>query len=52
LKGYTNWYPGQPDDYNTGEDCLRLTGAGLGFQWDDGNCDYQQYFICERMDSE
>ncbi|XP_069108539.1 perlucin-like [Argopecten irradians] len=48
---YTNWCPKQPDNYNSNEDCLRLAKF-CGFGWDDGKCEAQHYFICERHDEE
>jgi len=34
---YTNWYPGQPDDYYDNEDCVNLHSI-FGLQWDDDIC--------------
>ncbi|XP_033729090.1 perlucin-like [Pecten maximus] len=51
ITGYTNWCPHQPDNYNSNEDCLRLAKF-CGFGWDDGKCEAQHYFICERQDKD
>jgi hypothetical protein len=50
---FTNWYPGQPDDYLGAEDCTadRYTNPGQNIyseQWNDFRCDSSNSFICER----
>ena len=37
---YTNWYSGQPDDHNGGEDCLEFNWDGGGT----GQAVWQTYF--------
>lgn len=47
VKGtdYTNWNPGQPNQYNY-QDCASMSGAtGL---WNDTNCSTALNYICER----
>ena len=50
---YTNWYPGEPNDYAANEDCALdryRTGSGNieSEQWNDDNCGLSYNFICER----
>nr|XP_054768550.1 echinoidin-like [Lytechinus pictus] len=41
------WSPGQPDNYDTGEDCGEITGV-YGYKWNDRPCDdVAKYFICK-----
>ncbi|XP_062599411.1 hepatic lectin-like [Saccostrea cucullata] len=42
---YTNWNPGQPE--SDIEDCLSMLGS-TNFQWHDVNCNFKEYFICEK----
>ncbi|XP_077952094.1 collectin-12 [Gasterosteus aculeatus] len=46
---FTNWKPGQPDDWGhghgTGEDCVGLIHEGL---WNDAFCEDQINYICEK----
>ncbi len=41
---YTNWSPGEPNDYMAAEDCAALLDVGL---WNDVNCDSLFASICE-----
>ncbi|XP_013399969.1 C-type lectin [Lingula anatina] len=41
---YTNWRPGQPNNYQTGEDCLNTWETGV---WSDLQCDAKHPFVCE-----
>ncbi|KAK7163390.1 hypothetical protein R3I93_007444 [Phoxinus phoxinus] len=41
---FTNWGPGQPDDYKGAQDCGTITDTGL---WDDVGCNGQHPIICE-----
>ncbi|XP_056334746.1 mannose-binding protein C isoform X2 [Danio aesculapii] len=41
---FTNWYPGQPDNYKGVQDCGAITDTG---SWDDLSCDGLQPIICE-----
>ncbi|XP_062613132.1 echinoidin-like [Saccostrea cucullata] len=44
---FTDWNPGQPDDYgNSGEDCIELQGA-MDYHWNDLPCIARHRFICE-----
>src|SRR5687767_13191340 len=50
---YTNWQPGQPDNYLGNEDCAtdRFSspdGTWRGELWNDDRCDRAYAFICER----
>jgi len=42
--GYSNWYPGQPNDYGYGQDCTEMLPNGL---WNDQYCDKHLEFIME-----
>lgn len=42
--GYTNWYPGQPNDYNNQQDYVELLGNG---QWNDQYNHYVLEYIVE-----
>jgi hypothetical protein len=46
----TNFYPGEPDDYKNGQECIQIVGGRRDYtgSWDDGNCSIQQGFICEK----
>ncbi|CAG2232216.1 unnamed protein product [Mytilus edulis] len=48
---YTNWLQGNPDNWNTNENCLELVLSHdvLG-KWNDQECSFVSHFICE-MDS-
>lgn len=41
---FTNWSPGQPDDYKGVQDCATITDSGL---WDDVGCGGKHPIICE-----
>ncbi|KAM9308345.1 collectin-12 [Gastrophryne carolinensis] len=49
LPSFTNWKPGQPDNWapelGPGEDCAGMIYAGL---WNDFHCDDVNNFICEK----
>ncbi|WP_375758978.1 C-type lectin domain-containing protein [Corallococcus exercitus] len=53
ASSYTNWKPGQPDDF-WGEDCGAARygypegGGPFGVQWEDYYCPMTLPFICER----
>ena len=42
---YDAWYPGEPNDHGSGEDCVHMRADGL---WNDHKCltATKQYFIC------
>lgn len=46
----TNFYPGEPDDYKNGQECIQIIGGRRDYtgSWDDGNCSITQGFICEK----
>ena len=41
------WGPGQPDNLNGRQGCLRMEHE-LSWAWGDGDCGSIEYFICER----
>ncbi|XP_048780982.2 echinoidin-like [Ostrea edulis] len=43
---FTDWNPGQPDDFHSGEDCMELQGA-MDYHWNDLPCTARHRFICE-----
>ena len=47
LANFTNWHPGQPDNYGSGEDCVYFS-ASMGNDWDDGYCDSVFTPLCEK----
>ncbi|XP_035677683.1 C-type lectin lectoxin-Lio2-like [Branchiostoma floridae] len=44
--GYTNWAPGQPDNFFWSQDCGRLWDFA-NFKWDDENCASKHHFVCQ-----
>ncbi|XP_055997722.1 perlucin-like [Ostrea edulis] len=44
---YSDWYPGQPDNYHTHEDCAILWREH-GYHWNDAPCTVPYNFICEK----
>lgn len=45
---YTNYLPGQPDNYGEVEHCLLVGWGGLrSTQWNDGNCEVPLRYVCE-----
>ncbi|VDI36192.1 Hypothetical predicted protein [Mytilus galloprovincialis] len=44
---YTDWAPGQPDNYAGNENCLHLY-ATQAMKWNDMTCTYKNRFICEK----
>ncbi len=42
---YSNWYPGQPNDYNGNQDCVEMLNNG---EWNDQYCSYELEFIMEK----
>ncbi|XP_035696423.1 collectin-11-like [Branchiostoma floridae] len=46
LTGWSYWYPGRPDDYQSAEDCGEWE-AGYGYRWNDNPCYVSQYYVCE-----
>ncbi|XP_021340194.1 perlucin-like protein [Mizuhopecten yessoensis] len=43
---YTNWYPGEPNNYHD-QDCLLAHIRGTHFYWEDWNCTSNFNFVCE-----
>ena len=41
---YSNWAPGEPNNYGKGEDCAALRDNG---QWDDYPCHHKKTFLCQ-----
>ena len=45
--GYTNWYPGEPNNLGGKQDKLIIIGGGVG-KWDDYDEKYKKSFICQK----
>ena len=45
---YTNWLPGQPDNFKGREHCLTLRGHYYNSLWNDYPCDMELPFVCQR----
>uniref|UniRef100_A0A182FXK6 Uncharacterized protein n=1 Tax=Anopheles albimanus TaxID=7167 RepID=A0A182FXK6_ANOAL len=46
--GYTNWFPGEPNNFRGNENCLDI-GRRDAVGWFDANCDWKQKFVCEKV---
>lgn len=45
---YTNWYQGQPDNYQGKEACVEIERKGTTpYGWNDNECSNKLPFICE-----
>ncbi|XP_062612115.1 uncharacterized protein LOC134273914 [Saccostrea cucullata] len=44
---YSNWYPGQPNNVGSNQDCLLMQYPDAGYQWGDVSCSETHPFICE-----
>ncbi|XP_041635862.1 C-type lectin domain family 10 member A-like [Cheilinus undulatus] len=44
----TFWGSGQPDDYNSGEDCGEIRKEGSAVDWNDNDCNVERFCICEK----
>lgn len=44
---YKNWYPGQPNNVGSNQDCLLMQYPDAGYQWGDVECTEKHPFICE-----
>ncbi|XP_052788103.1 uncharacterized protein LOC128222951 [Mya arenaria] len=44
---YTNWLPGEPNDYHFTDACAAIRNSTAGYYWEDGRCVSLQNFICE-----
>ncbi|XP_048039110.1 macrophage mannose receptor 1-like [Megalobrama amblycephala] len=40
---FKSWFPGQPDNYGTGEECVTIFSDQY---WKDYKCDNTRYFVC------
>ena len=47
---FSNWYPGQPDDWRSGEDCVQFwfPGASKLGKWNDNACKNSRHYVCEK----
>ena len=47
---FTDWFPGQPDDYLSGEGCAEFYwySGNNQFHWNDLNCSRKVRFVCEK----
>lgn len=48
--GFTDWYPGNPSDSGSNEDCLEIMvglSASPRHYWNDEDCSKKANFICE-----
>lgn len=44
---YSNWHSGEPNDYDSREDCVELNFFELDGTWNDHFCSEQHRFICK-----
>ena len=44
---FTNWHPGQPDNFHGTEDCAMFNGY-WGGEWDDHPCNFNATPLCEK----
>ena len=42
---YANWFPGEPNDFHSNEDCVTLNKQAQ--KWNDNNCYTARSFICQ-----
>ncbi|XP_071084965.1 perlucin-like isoform X1 [Haliotis cracherodii] len=47
VVGYTNWYPGEPNNHEGKEHCM-VIHYGHRFKWNDAYCYTKARFICEQ----
>ena len=47
VDDFTDWHAGQPDDANSGENCLNLPAVWK--QWNDADCDRKLPFVCQKL---
>eukprot|EP01084_Bolivina_argentea_P056259 103005_1 len=50
-EGFTNWNPGQPDNWRKSEGCTELVAKGWNGRWNDLNCNQPRYFLCNLQSS-
>ena len=49
---YTNWYNGQPDNYQGKEDCVQIVkNESPPFGWNDNECGVKLPFLCEATEN-
>ena len=48
VDGPTDWFPGEPNDHGSGEDCLEVRHNRRKGQWNDISCDQRKPFICQK----
>uniref|UniRef100_A0A672HWA5 C-type lectin domain-containing protein n=1 Tax=Salarias fasciatus TaxID=181472 RepID=A0A672HWA5_SALFA len=50
LVNTSYWFKGEPnnDYYGKEEDCAQLNNRVEGYGWNDGFCDFQHHWICEK----
>ncbi|XP_071150013.1 perlucin-like [Mytilus edulis] len=49
ITSYNNWIPGDPNNANSGEDCVLNNWTHKG-KWADGDCEWKEYYICQTED--
>ncbi|XP_078616709.1 perlucin-like protein isoform X1 [Branchiostoma floridae x Branchiostoma japonicum] len=47
LSGWSNWHPGVPGHASSTEDCTEWRPGQFGLEWNDDQCYYSQYYVCE-----
>ncbi|KAL4237890.1 Collectin-12 [Mactra antiquata] len=47
---FTDWMPGQPNNYQRAQECMALDGTH-SYMWNDADCKTNYYYICEQSDS-
>ncbi|XP_071088053.1 apical endosomal glycoprotein-like [Haliotis cracherodii] len=45
--GYTNWYPGQPNNVGSNQHCLVMEYPNADYEWGDNDCASAYPYICE-----
>ncbi|XP_046551969.1 MAM and LDL-receptor class A domain-containing protein 1-like [Haliotis rubra] len=45
--GYTNWYPGQPNNVGSNQHCLLMEYPNTDYEWGDNECSSSFPYICE-----
>jgi len=47
-RGFTNWYPGEPNNAIRSEDCVQLWLSYGNYKWNDNVCSRKVGFICKK----